>query len=134
MPMDSLLLRWAVLCLAVFVAANVSFLGISYDSWTALAVAALMLGVVNSFVKPVLMLLTFPFILVSFGIFILFINAWLFYLVGFLVKGFHVDSFGSALGGSIVVSLVNLLLSTGHTTVKIERRESAWRSDRIIRL
>jgi putative membrane protein len=132
--MDNLFLRWAVLCLAVFVAANVSFLGIGYDSWAALIVAALMLGVVNSIVKPILMFLTFPFILVSFGIFILFINAWLFYLVGFLVKGFHVDSFGSALGGSIVVSLVNLLLSTGHTTIKIERRERAWRSDRIIRL
>ena len=123
--MKSLLVRWVVLTVAVFVAANIRFLGIHYDSLSALLVAALVLGIVNTFVKPVIMVITLPFILLSFGLLILLINASLFYFVGFLVAGFHVNSLGSALGGSVVVSIVSFLLGSDRTLVierHVERR------------
>lgn len=108
--MLSFLWRWLVLAFAVFIASNVRFLGIHYDSWTALLVASLLLGVANTFVRPLLMLISLPLIVFSLGVFVLIINAFLFYLVGHIVEGFHVASFWSALGGSIVVSLVSLFL------------------------
>jgi putative membrane protein len=109
--MSRLLVRWLILVLAIFLAANISFLGISYDSWQALLVAALMLGIVNALVRPILLLLSLPFILVTLGFFVVVINALLFYFVGWLVSGFHVESFWSALGGSLIVSVVNMFLS-----------------------
>jgi putative membrane protein len=102
--------RWLILTISVFAAAQLRFLGISYDSWEALLGAALLLGVANAVVKPALMLISLPLIFLSLGVFMLFINAGLFYAVGKLVAGFHVPTFGSAFGGSIVVSLVGLLL------------------------
>ena len=108
--------RWVILVISVFVASNIRFLGISYDSWTALLVATLVLSVANTFVKPVLMVISLPLILLSLGLFVLFINAGLFYLVGNQVTGFHVASFWSALGGSLIVSLVSLLLGTERNT------------------
>lgn len=120
--MRGFLLRWAVLMVAVFIAAHLRFLGIHYETFGALAAAALVLGVVNTFIKPVLMIITMPFILLSFGLFILLINATLFYFAGSLVNGFHVDGFGSALGGALVVSLVTFLLSTDRQTVIVHGR------------
>lgn len=123
--MANFLLRWGALVLAVFIAAHLGFLGIHYDSAGALLAAALVLGVVNTFIKPVLMVITIPFILMSFGLFILFINALLFYFAGSLVRGFHVESFGSAIGGALVVSLVNFLLSTNRRDVIVHARMDA---------
>lgn len=102
--------RWVVLALAVFISAHLGFLGITYDSFGSLMTAALVLGVINTFVKPILMLVSMPFIVLTFGILILLINAFLFKLAGVLVSGFHVASFGSALGGAIVVSFISFLL------------------------
>ena len=119
--MGNLLWRWFSLALSVFVAAHLR-MGISCDTWTALLVAALVLSLVNAFVKPVLMLISLPLILLSFGIFILIINALLFYAVGSLVEGFHVHSFWSALGGSIVVSLVSLMLGANRKMLRMSRQ------------
>ncbi len=102
--------RWLLLSFSVFIASNIRFLGISYDSWTSLLVASLLLGVANTFVRPVLLLIALPLVLFSLGVFVLFINAFLFYMVAWMVDGFHVTSFWSALGGAVVVSLVNMLL------------------------
>ncbi len=110
-----------MLTLAVFIAAHIGFLGIGYDSWGALLVAALLLGVVNTFVKPLLMLISLPLILLTFGVAILLINALIFYMVGGIVQGFHVESFGSAVGGAVIVSIANYLLSTDRNTVIVKR-------------
>lgn len=117
-------LRWGALVLAVFIAAHLGFLDIHYDSPGSLIAAALVLGVVNTFIKPMLMVITIPFILMSFGVFILFINAGLFYFAGALVEGFHVNGFGSAIGGALVVSLVNFLLSTNRRDVIVHAQMS----------
>ena len=119
--MKPFLMRWAMLTVAVLISAHLDFLGISYDSIGAVVVAALVLGVVNTFVKPVLLLITMPFILLSFGLMILIINAGLFYFAGAVVKGFHVASFGSAIGGALVVSLVSFLLGTDRQTVIVHQ-------------
>lgn len=113
--------RWLVLSVAVYVAAHLSFLGITYEHWTDVLVAALILSLANTFVRPVLMIFTLPLILFSLGLFILVINALLLYWVGWAVKGFHVPTFWSALGGSIIISLVSFLLGTDFKVKKIGR-------------
>ena len=89
-----------------------SFLhGIRYDTVPALIGAALLLGILNAFVRPVLLLLSAPLILLTLGFFILILNGLMLYLVPSIVIGFHVDSFGSAFWGAIVISIVSWLLS-----------------------
>lgn len=108
--------RWLVLCVSVFVAAHLSFLGITYQQWTDVLVAALVLSLVNTFVRPILLLISLPLVVLSFGLFVLVINALMLYFVGSIVHGFHVPSFLSALGGSIIISLVSMLLGTNVKT------------------
>ncbi len=85
--------------------------GIRYDSIGALIGAALLLGIMNAFVRPLLLLLSAPLILLSLGFFILVINGLLLLWVPTFVPGFHVDRFGSAFWGAIVVGLVSWMLS-----------------------
>lgn len=102
-----LLTRWLVLTLAVWLAASV-VPGVEYDSWGSLLLAALLLGLLNSFVKPLLMFLSLPFILLTLGFFVMIINALVLMLVAKLVEGFHVAGFWPAMGAAIIVSLVGL--------------------------
>ncbi len=101
--------RWMVTTLAVLVAAQLP--GIHANSLVSLLFASLLLGVVNALVRPVLLLLSLPLILVTLGFFILIINALMLRLVAGLVPGFFVDSFGSAFLGAIVISIVSWFLS-----------------------
>lgn len=108
--MRHFLFRWAVTTIAVVVAA--SFIrGIRYDTTGALIGAALLLGIFNAFLRPVLLLLSAPLILLTLGFFILIVNALMLMLVPGVVPGFHVDRFGSAFWGAIVVGIVSWLLS-----------------------
>jgi putative membrane protein len=75
-------------------------------------IAALVLGLVNTLIRPFLVLLTLPVTLVSLGLFILVINAFLFWLVAQLVEGFHVAGFGSAFLAAILYSIISWALST----------------------
>ncbi|MFO1460288.1 MAG: phage holin family protein [Verrucomicrobiota bacterium] len=108
--------RWVVTTLAVLVAAQV-VKGIHYDTTATVLVASLLLGFLNAFVRPILLLLSLPLLLVSLGLFIVVINALLLRFVGEVVKGFTVADFWTAVWGSIVISLVstimNLLLGCG---------------------
>jgi len=70
-----------------------------------------LLSFFNAVLKPLLLLFTLPFIVLSLGIGIWIINAFLFYFVGRLVDGFHVAGFGSAMLGALIVSLTNVLMS-----------------------
>jgi putative membrane protein len=110
--MLSLLMRWLLLTLSVWLTTWI-VPGIHADAWQSLLVAALVLAVLNAILRPVLVLLTLPMVVLSFGLFLLIINALLLKLTGFLVQGFHVDSFWAALGGSLIISLVSLLLNRG---------------------
>ena len=85
--------------------------GIRYDSVGSLIGAALLLGILNAFVRPVLLILSAPLILVTLGFFILIVNSLLLWFVPNIVTGFHVDSFGSAFWGAIVIGIVSWILS-----------------------
>ena len=106
----NLLVRFLVLALGVVLSTKL-VPGISYDTGTTLAVVVLMLSFFNAVLKPLLLLFTLPFIVLTLGIGIWIINAILFYFVGRLVDGFHVASFGSALMGALIVSVTNMILS-----------------------
>ena len=104
------LIRVLVNALAIVFAASI-LPGIQVDSFVSALGAGLVLGVINAFVRPVLLILTLPITLLTLGLFLLVLNAFCFWLVASVVKGFHVASFGSALLGSIVVTVVSWILT-----------------------
>jgi putative membrane protein len=85
--------------------------GIRYDTTGSLIAAALLLGILNAFVRPVLLILGAPLILLTLGIFILLVNGLMLYWVPGIVGGFHVDGYGSAFWGAIVIGIISWLLS-----------------------
>lgn len=105
-------LRWFVTAVAVFVAAAV-VPGITYTNFTGLALASLLLGMVNALVRPVLLILCLPLILVTMGLFILILNALLLWFVAGILPGgqFVVGGFWAAFWGGVVISIVSWLLS-----------------------
>jgi putative membrane protein len=109
-PFVNLLVRWMVLALGVVLSATL-VPGIHYDTAGTLAVVVIVLSFCNAVLKPLMVLFTLPFIVLSLGIGVWIINALLFYFVGKLVDGFHVAGFGSAMLGALVVSLTNLFLT-----------------------
>jgi len=102
--------RWAVTTIAVMVTSSV-IRGIRYDTVAALIGASLLIGILNAFVRPFLLIISVPLILLTLGLFILVLNGLLLLLVPHVVVGFHVDNFWSAFWGAIVISLVSWLLS-----------------------
>ena len=106
----NLLVRWLILALGVVLAEKL-VPGIRCDDGLTLAVVVLLLSFFNVVLKPLLLLFTLPFIVLSLGLGVWVINAFLFYVVGRLVEGFHVAGFGSALWGALIVSLTNMILS-----------------------
>src|SRR5213076_3093764 len=108
--MQHFVLRWIVTTIAVFVAAPIA--GINYgDRLDCLVGASLLLGIVNAFIRPVLLLLTLPLILVTLGFFILIINTLMLKFVGQVVPCFEVPGFWRAFFGAIIISIVSWLLS-----------------------
>ena len=109
-PITQLLVRWLVLALGVMLATRI-VPGIRCDDGTTLIAVVLLLSFFNAILKPLLVLFTLPFILFTMGLGVILINALLFLLVGQLVNGFVVENFWTALGGSLVVSATNLVVS-----------------------
>ena len=109
--LSKLLINSAALWVAVRLVDGVSFTG----DWWWLFVVALVFGVLNVCVKPVLMLMTLPFFLITLGLFTFVLNAFMLWLTsalaGALQLGFHVDGFGAAFLGALVISVVSLVLS-----------------------
>jgi putative membrane protein len=115
--------RCVVTAVAVLIAAHM-IRGIHYDNWQGLFVATVVLVLLNAFIRPVLMFLSLPFVLLTLGLFVPIINAVLLYVVGRL-KYFHVDSFGAAFWGGLVISIISLVLNsltgTGNARVTVQR-------------
>src|SRR5260221_14354400 len=103
--------QWLIGTLAVLVATRV-VTGIRCDDWLSLLAATLLLGILNTFVRPLLTLLSLPLVILSLGVFRLVINAALLLLVTHLVPEFHVDSFSAAFWGAVVISIITLVLSS----------------------
>src|SRR6266446_2128815 len=122
--LKSFLQQWLISTLAVLIATQV-VKGIHYDDWLSLLAATLLLGILNTFVRPLLTLLSLPLVIITLGLFRVIINAVLLLLVSTLVPQFRVDSFSSAFWGALVISLVSLLLNTlagtGETRIEVRR-------------
>ena len=100
--------HWGTLILALWLASFL-FRGIVFESRSSLVVAALLLGFVNATIKPLLILLTLPFTLITLGFFLLVLNALMILLVSWLVRGFRVSGFWTAFFASIFISLCSLI-------------------------
>ena len=105
-----ILLIWILNAVALLIVAYI-LPGISVASFWSALIAALVLGLVNTLVKPVLVLLTLPVTIVTLGLFLLVINALVFWFVGSVLKGFHVNGFWWAMLGALVYSIISGLLS-----------------------
>ena len=105
-----LLIAWLINTVALLA---VSYLmrSVEVDNVTSALVAALVLGLVNTLVRPILVLLTLPVTVLTLGLFILVINGLMFWAVANLVMGFHVAGFWSAVGGALLYSIISWALS-----------------------
>ena len=126
--MNKFIKSWAINTLAVLVAVH-TVPGIHFkdDSFWTPFVTSLVLGVLNAFIRPVLMLLALPLLIFTLGLFTFVINAVLLYFVSFLLGNyFAVDSFGAAFLGALVISVVSLLLNlltgSSRTQVRFQHR------------
>ena len=105
-----LIVRWFINALALMLVAYL-YSGVQVEGIFAALIAALVLGLVNAFIRPLLVLLTLPVTVLTLGLFIFVINAFLFWFVAEVVKGFTVTGFMAALIGSLMFSVVTLLTS-----------------------
>lgn len=109
--MTGLLLRWLILTVAIMVAAYL-FSGIHVSGFGSALFAALILGILNAFFRPILFILTLPINVLTLGLFTFVINALLLMMTSGVIGGLVVEGFGSALFGSLIISLVSWLLSS----------------------
>jgi putative membrane protein len=107
--MEGFLIRAAVVAIGLWLASKMGL--VAFSSTGTLVAAALVLGVVNAFVRPVIILLTLPITLLTLGLFLLVINALMIMLVAWLIPGFLVAGFWSAVFAAIVVSLTSWIMS-----------------------
>ena len=108
--MTAFLIKWLVNISALLLVTGI-IPGIYVDTWQTAAVAALVLGLLNAFLRPLLLRLTLPINILSLGILTLVINAALFYLASELVTGFHIVNFSSAFFGALIFSIISFILS-----------------------
>ena len=109
--MRGIFLRWLALTLAILLAANL-LEGIVADGFWAAFRAAAILGILNAFFRPILIILTLPLNILTLGLFTFVINAVMLMMVSGVIGGFEVRGFGAALAGSLVISLVSWGLNT----------------------
>jgi putative membrane protein len=85
--------------------------GVQIRGWGSAFLGALVLGFVNAFVRPVMVVLTFPLTVLTFGLFLFVVNAFMLWIVGKLVPGIRVKGFGSALIGSLLLTVLNIAVA-----------------------
>jgi putative membrane protein len=107
--MQPFLIRW--FCTTIAVAVAVKLTGMQAANFGSLLGTALFLGIINALIRPVLLLLSLPFIVLTLGFFILIVNTGMLAIAGGLVPGFVVGGFWNAFFGSIIVSIVSWALS-----------------------
>ncbi len=107
--LSEFLVHWAITALALWVA-SVIFRGISFSNKQSLFIAALLLGFANAIVRPVLVVLTLPITLLTFGLFLLVINALVIMLVAAIVPGFRISGFWTAFFASIFIAIFSFFI------------------------
>jgi len=109
--MVGFLLRAAITALGLWVASEL-LSGMAFDAPSKLILAAIVLGVINAFVRPLAFILTLPITIVTLGLFLLVLNAGMVALVAWLVPGFEISGFWTAMGAAIIVGLVSWAASS----------------------
>jgi putative membrane protein len=104
-----IIIRWLLLSAALLLVANI-YSGVQVSSFAAAMVAALVLGLLNTLVRPVLVLLTFPVTLLTLGLFLFVINAAMFWMASYVLEGLQVAGFAAALIGSVLYSLCAMVI------------------------
>jgi len=104
-----LLVRWMLLAAALLLVAHL-YSGVTVASFGVAMIAALVLGLFNTLVRPLLVVLTFPVTLVTLGLFLFVINAAMFWAAARVLDGFNVSSFSAALIGSVIYSLCGMVI------------------------
>jgi putative membrane protein len=104
-----LIIRWLLLAAALLLVAHL-YSGVQVASFTVALIAALVLGLLNTLVRPLLVLLTLPVTLLTLGLFLFVINALMFWAAASLLDGFNVAGFGAALIGSLIYSLAGVVI------------------------
>ena len=104
-----LVIKWLLSALALLAVTYV-YTGVQVSSFTSALIAAAVIGLLNMVVRPVLVVLTLPVTIVTLGLFLFVINALLFWAASGLLQGFHVNGFVAALIGSLLYSLLGLII------------------------
>jgi len=107
--MKRFLIHWLVITLALWVTSWI-VPGVDVSSYTALAIAAIVLGLVNAMVRPVLTILTLPITVLTLGLFYLLVNGFTFFLASKLVPGFQVGGYWWAVLGALVFSVISFFI------------------------
>ncbi|MDP3083878.1 MAG: phage holin family protein [Rubrivivax sp.] len=104
-----LIVRWLLLAAALVLVAYL-YSGVSVAGFGSALIAAFVLGLMNTLVRPLLVLLTLPVTLLTLGLFLFVINALMFWATASVLEGFHVAGFGAALVGSLIYSLCGMVI------------------------
>lgn len=104
-----IIVRWLLLAAALLLVAHL-YPGVSVASFSTAMIAAFVLGLLNTLVRPLLVVLTFPVTLITLGLFLFVINALMFWAAAEVLNGFNVAGFGAALIGSIIYSLCGMVI------------------------
>jgi putative membrane protein len=123
-----IIIRWLVITLAIMLSSAL-IPGIRVDSLPTAVIAAGLLGLINVFIKPVLVILTLPLNIITLGLFSFIINAFLLKIVAYFVTGLEIDGFFAALLGALVISLVNWLANRFIVTADIRSQRTNRRTD-----
>jgi len=114
--------RWLIITVAILLASQ--FVpGIKVDTLSTAVIAACVLGLINIFVRPVLVLLTLPLSILTLGLFYFFLNAFMLELVSYFVTGFVVRDFFSAFFGSLIISIVSWVANSFIANHKIDKKD-----------
>ncbi len=117
-----LIIRWLLLAASLLLVAHL-YSGVTVASFGAAMIAALVLGLLNTLVRPLLVLLTLPVTLLTLGLFLFVINALMFWSAAHVLSGFGVTSFGAALIGSVIYSLSGMVIDVAMERL-FSRREA----------
>ena len=121
------IIRWLVNAVGLLIVSKI-MQSIEIDGILTAIVAAAVIGLINIFLRPLLLILTLPINILSLGLFTLVINGLIFYFVGSIVEGFHVSGFLAAFLGALILSIINVLatfligMGKGRAFIHIQRR------------
>ena len=127
MDIKNYIIRWLINAVGLLIVSKIMG-SIEIDGILTAVVAAAVIGLINIFLRPLLIILTLPINILSLGLFTLVINGLIFYFVGSIVDGFHVSGFLAAFLGALILSIINVLatfligMGKGKAFIHIQRR------------